>query len=260
MESHGAMSQLSVIVESMRYPDALGSDLIADVDLTFSPSTVTALLGPSGAGKTTFLRIIAGLETRYRGRVLLNGERISRPTPKTQLVFQDYRIIPWKTVMDNLLLALKSSRRPAAEARQLASHWLATIGLHDRATSWPKTLSGGELARLALARALIGSPTVLLLDEPFRNLDLKVKYALQRMMSEHLAGNHQIVILVSHSPEDALLLSDRVLLFERNPMRQPVGIEVKLQRPRQPGNRLLIDEVARLSAVLSGQTSPRDLA
>ena len=241
------MGHLTVTIRSMKYPESQEDCyLIEDLRLVFESGSFTSILAPSGAGKTTLLRIACGLERRFRGEVFLDGEPLVGPGLKVQMVFQDYRLLPWKTVADNLLFALSAYRPRAGDGRYIVKDWLQRVHLLDKSDSWPKTLSGGEQARLALARALISSPNVVLLDEPFRNLDLSVKRELQRLFESELVARGTTAVMVSHNPEEATLLSDRILMFGSRPMTSPEEVQVTFDRPRNladPAMRSLVTKL-----------------
>lgn len=222
---------LNIRVERMQYPGSRDGVLVEDLSLAVPAGQFISILGPSGSGKTTLLRIVAGIERRFDGRVLLDGAEIAAPTRRIQLVFQDARLLPWMSVSDNVGFALDGddSERDARIAASLSS-----LGLAGKGGQLPKTLSGGEQGRAALARALIGSPEVLLLDEPFRNVDLKVRYDLLEKLQRALQESPRTVLLVSHCIEDAVLLSDAVYVFESSPLSKPTVFDVSLPRPRQP--------------------------
>jgi sulfonate transport system ATP-binding protein len=239
------IQDLFVEIHSMRYPNQYGpGNLIENLSIKIPDGQFVSVVGPSGAGKTTLLRIMAGLERRFEGIVKLGDQVITRPTREMQIVFQDYRLLPWKTVAQNLAFALKKGDGNFDNRTIL--HLLDLVQLNGKEGVWPKSLSGGEEGRVAFARTLIDSPKVLLLDEPFRNVDMIVRSGLQKTLLRALDHHSMTVVLVSHSIEDAILLSDSIYLFSRSPMSTPVHFKVDLPKPRNPGNR----EVAELTATI----------
>jgi sulfonate transport system ATP-binding protein len=192
--------------------------VIENVDLDLVAGELVSIIGPSGAGKTTLLRILAGLEKRFQGSVRLDGLLLMKPNRKVQLVFQENRLFPWFNVEQNLRFA--SDRNPEGAGSTDFSTLLSTTGLVDLRGAWPKDMSGGEQTRVAFARAMMSSPMLLLLDEPFRALDQVTKEVLQDYLLNLLQqrqGNMS-VLMVSHSISDAVFLSDRVLVVRGSPL------------------------------------------
>ncbi|MGY2049500.1 ABC transporter ATP-binding protein [Methylobacterium sp. JK268] len=175
------------------------------IELTIAPGEFVSLIGPSGAGKSTLLRLLAGLDAPTAGTVAL---RAGAGPPEARLMFQEDRLLPWRDVLSNVLLGVPDRREAAIDL-------LAAVGLHGRAHDYPVALSGGQRQRVALARALIHEPDLLLLDEPFGALDAITRAAMQVLLREMLAKRPRTVVLVTHDVEEALLLSDRVLVLDR---------------------------------------------
>ena len=193
---------------------------LADVSLQVRPGEILALLGDSGCGKSTLLRAIAGLEQPETGTIRLDGTLVSEGgrgvAPEARgvgLMFQDYALFPHLTVAENVRFGLHG--KPAAEARALAQARLEQVGLADRAESYPGTLSGGESQRVALARALAPGPRVLLLDEPFSNLDRRTRDRVRDDTLAVLRASGATALLVTHDPEEALGFADRIALMRR---------------------------------------------
>ena len=212
--------------------------LIEDMKLEIRKSEFISFIGASGAGKTTLLRILAGLETRFEGKVTLNNEPITRPTRKIQIVFQDNRLLPWFKVRRNIAFAAANLDRKTRNTR--INEWLRNVGLDRRAKTFPKNLSGGEENRAAFARVFVEPPDVLLLDEPFRALDAVTKFELQEKLLKFVAENKTTVVLVSHSIDDAVFMSDRVLVLSQWPLRLYREFVVPKSRPRDRGNAELV--------------------
>lgn len=191
--------------------------LISDINLDFEEDNFISILGPSAAGKTTLLRIIAGIENKYKGEVLLDSELVTKPSTDIQIVFQNNILFPWKTVKSNLVFALNER---SLRKQKIIDSWLNKLEIEEQANAYPKTLSGGEKGRVAFARVFLNPPRVLLLDEPFRNLDIRMKFNLQSILVKHLQEYRDVkTILVSHSIDDAVYLSDRIVVVDDNPMR-----------------------------------------
>ena len=192
------------------------------IDLSIARGEVVALVGRSGSGKSTILRIVAGLATADAGELTVDG------TPT--LAFQEPRLVPWQPVVRNVALGRGGRRRARAADEKLARAVLSEVGLDHRADAWPLTLSGGEAQRAALARALVAEPSLLLLDEPFGALDALTRLAMHdlllRLHAEHGFG----VLLVTHDVAEAVTLADRVLVLDEGRIAAQVPIE--MPRPR----------------------------
>jgi len=236
---------LSVEIQEMIFP---GSEdvLIRDLHLETKQGEIVTILGPSGVGKTTLLRIIAGLETRAKAQIFLEGENKRAPSRDIQLLFQDVRLLPWMKVRDNILFALDDVKKLD---RRRADKLLEDVGLPNIPFRWPKDLSGGERARVALARALFGDARVLLFDEPFANLDPKTKYNLQDIIVEktHQRTTHSII--VTHSIEDAVLISDRVIYFAQSPISEFEEFSIDLPKPRRIADPKVRDHIVKLQEI-----------
>jgi len=186
------------------------------LDLDLAPGSFTALLGRSGSGKTTLLRTLAGLDP---------AEGVAVPRP-TAVVFQEARLLPWAPVWQNVMLGLDG-----ADARSRAAEALQEVGLARHADAWPLTLSGGEAGRVALARALVRAPRLLLLDEPFAALDALTRLRMHALVLDLWRRHGPAVLLVTHDVDEALALADRVLVLEDG--RIAADLPVDLPRPRE---------------------------
>jgi len=191
-----------------------------------------SLVGPSGCGKTTLLRITNGLETADTGSLALEGKVLSSGSLDMSYVFQDINLLPWRSVVKNVELGLEARGVPKAERRERAMEMLAMVGLADVADSAPYTLSGGMQQRVGVARALVVRPKVLLMDEPFGQLDNFTREALQVEIAELWAKLGTTIVFVTHDVDEAIFLSDRIALFQPDPGRLTEVIDVDLPRPR----------------------------
>lgn len=200
--------------------------------VTFSvkPGEILAIVGGSGCGKSTLLRAIAGLDPPTRGRVLLDGEQVTKPHEKIGVVFQELRLLPWLKVADNVGFGLED--RPRVERRERVARALTRVGLSDKAAVWPRELSGGQAQRVALARALVPRPEVLLLDEPFSALDAFTRIDLQDHLLDLWADARPTLILVTHDVDEAIVLADRILVMRSQPGHISDEISADLPRPR----------------------------
>jgi len=203
-----------------------GRDVLRGLDLSIGSGEFVALLGRSGTGKSTLLRILGGLDPDYTGDVLVPERRA--------VVFQEPRLIPWQRVLPNVALGLRPGADGRAGIRQQSLDALAEVGLTGHAHAWPVTLSGGEAQRVALARALVREPQLMLLDEPFGALDALTRTRMHALLQDLCARHRPAVLLVTHDVDEAILLADRalVLLDGKITLDVPVG----LGRPRARGH------------------------
>ncbi len=192
-------------------------------------------MGPSGSGKTTLLQILAGLLPPTRGQVWLAGEPLTKPQPEISIVFQKPNLMPWRTVLDNVLLPLQIQAAPAAEAQQRGQEALALVGLSEFASAYPKQLSGGMEQRVAVARALIQQPQILLLDEPFGALDALTRERLNLELLRLWQSRSLTAIMVTHNIREAVFLADRVLVLSPRPATISAEFVINLPRPRPKG-------------------------
>src|SRR5918992_5055542 len=199
--------------------------VLQDVSLRVAPGEVVALLGPSGCGKSTLLRLVAGLDRPSDGRVVLGERPVTQADPRCAVVFQEPRLFPWKSVAANVAVgARRLSDRPNP------GEWLGLGGLDGFGGSLPHQLSGGMAQRAALARALIGRPGVLLLDEPFASLDALTRLRMQDLVADVCARLRPTVLLVTHDVDEALYLADRVVLLSGRPASVSSVLSVTLPR------------------------------
>ena len=236
---------LRVVGLDKTYPNGNGGlDALCGVNLALYPREFVSLLGPSGSGKSTLLRILAGLVQPSSGEVRFNqvgsqcgSEGTPGERPLTSLVFQDANLMPWRSVRENIALPLLLSGVPRPEALAKASEWIELVGLSGFANSWPRDLSGGMAQRVAIARALIQDPGLLLLDEPFGALDALTREKMAAELLRLWQDRRTTVLMVTHSISEALLLSDRVLVFSSRPGSVVLDLNVTLPRPREEGVR-----------------------
>jgi len=204
---------------------------LESVSLTVYPGEIVSLVGTSGCGKSTLLRVIAGLERPTLGQVILDGEAIDGPHPKVGLIFQEPRLMPWLTVRDNIQFGLNKRKLSLYQAR--VETLLAQVGLTRFSEALPRQLSGGMAQRVAIARALVTNPEILLLDEPFSALDAFTRTRLQDHVLEIWHYDRPTLILVTHDIEEALVMSDRIVVMRPNPGHIHDIFEIDLPRPRR---------------------------
>jgi NitT/TauT family transport system ATP-binding protein len=211
-----------------------GVEALNDISLEFPEGQLTSVLGPSGCGKTTLLKIIAGLIPSTTGEVLVHGKRVTGPGPERAFVFQDFALMPWADVMRNVGfgLELKGVKRPQRE--EVAQAYIAKVGLKGFERSYPHELSGGMRQRVGLARALAVDAKVLLMDEPFSAVDEQTRRKFQEDLLALIAEEKKTFIFVTHSIEEAVYVSDRVVLLSRRPSRVSAIIEPDIERGDDP--------------------------
>ncbi len=233
------------------------NEVLAQISLQIRAGEFVAVVGASGGGKSTLLRLVAGLESPTEGRILLDGSTLTGPSPKVGVVFQEPRLMPWLRLTDNVAFGLPRhlSRR---ERSRLAEAALGRVGLTRFGDALPKTLSGGMAQRAAIARALVTRPPVLLLDEPFSAVDALTRQVLQEELLRLWAEDRPTMLLVTHDLDEALYLADRVIVLGSHPGRVRLDLEVPLPRPRPRDGVALADLRARLFAELPH--GPVDLA
>jgi NitT/TauT family transport system ATP-binding protein len=207
---------------------------LADLHFRVEHNEFVAIVGPSGCGKTTMLRCIAGLLPPTSGQVLLDGRPVTRPPKEMVLVFQDYSrsLCAWRSVKGNVSFALEETDVPRREREQRVVEALEVVGLVDFADHYPFELSGGMQQRLQIARALAYEPSILLMDEPFGSLDALTRAELEDQVLAIWSGNPKTVVFVTHDIEEAVYLSDRVLVLSARPSEVIEELSIDLPRPR----------------------------
>jgi sulfonate transport system ATP-binding protein len=213
---------------SKTYPN--GVHALGSVSLRVRAGEIVAIVGGSGCGKSTLLRAISGLDPAGEGIVALDGERIAAPHRKIGIVFQEPRLLPWLNVANNVGFGLGDRPKPERAARVAAA--LERIGLADKAAVWPRELSGGQAQRVAILRALVTRPEVLLLDEPFSALDALTRTDLQDHLLDLWADGRPTLLLVTHDVDEAIVLADRIMVMRPRPGRRFDEISADLPRPR----------------------------
>lgn len=211
------------------------NSILSDINLEIKLGEFVSLIGHSGCGKSTLLNIVAGLEKPTRGSVEVDAQVVRRPGPDRMIVFQNYSLLPWLSAWDNVALAVNKtmSHKSKAERHRIISQHLEMVGLKDAVRKKPGQLSGGMKQRVALARALATQPKLLLLDEPFGALDALTRGSLQVELMQICNKYHITTIMVTHDVDEALLLSDRVVMLKNGPSAT-IGqiLEVPFARPR----------------------------
>jgi NitT/TauT family transport system ATP-binding protein len=202
---------------------------LGPIDLTVTDGEFVCLVGPSGCGKSTLLRIVNGLIPPTAGTLDLS---LRDPKAAAAMVFQDYGVFPWKTVLSNVRFGLDLARVPRKEANRRAGEWINRLGLDGFESAYPATLSGGMRQRVSIARALAVNPEILLMDEPFAALDAQLRVVLQDVLLQVWEQDRRTVLFVTHSLEEALVLGDRVVVISARPGRVVADVVVPFGRPR----------------------------
>jgi NitT/TauT family transport system ATP-binding protein len=223
---------VSVRGVSMIYPGPVQA--LKDIDLDFPAGELTSLLGPSGCGKTTLLKIIAGLLQPASGTVLVNGKPVEGPGPERAFVFQDFALLPWATVIRNVAFGLELRGVPTSEREAVAEKYIGEVGLRGFERKYPHELSGGMRQRVGLARALSVKADVLLMDEPFSAVDEQTRRKFQEDLLQLVAVEKRTFLFVTHSIEEAVYLSDRIVLLSPRPGKVWKIIEPDMSRDLSP--------------------------
>ena len=221
---------------SMEFPTAAGPlRVVEDVSYRIRDGEFVSIIGPSGCGKTTTMNLVAGFVKPTKGSVLLDDAPVTGPGPDRGVIFQDYGVFPWLTVRQNIAfgLNLRASSVPQEERKAICDRYIHLMGLADFADAWPKTLSGGMRQRLAIARAYAVRPQFLLMDEPFGALDAQTRSAMQDLLIEVLQAEGKTVMLITHSVEEAVYLSDRIVVMTARPARIREIVTVPFGHPRE---------------------------
>ena len=219
------------------------------VDLAARPGEFVVLVGESGCGKTTLLRILAGLVAPTQGEVRIDGVRVGGPSQEVGVVFQRPVLLPWRTALENVLLPAQVQRLPLADAATEARNLLESMGLGDFLDRFPRHLSGGMQQRVAIARALLLSPSILLMDEPFGALDAITREQMHLDLLNIWTARQPTILFVTHDIAEAVFLADRVVLLSPRPGSVRQLFEVPLPRPRVPDHRFTSDFATACRAV-----------
>src|SRR5438874_10764510 len=231
---NGPLLRTEAVSKTYQTPDHHGRLVLDHLDFTLHDGEIVAILGKSGSGKSTFLRVLAGLVPPSDGIVEHRGQKVSAPVQGIAMVFQSYALFPWLTVLGNVELGLEALGVSGAERRRRAVDAIDVIGLDGFETAYPKELSGGMRQRVGFARALVVNPDILLLDEPFSSLDVLTAETLRGDLADLWSARRvptKGIVFVSHNIEEAVEMSDRVIVFSSDPGRIRAELPVPLPRP-----------------------------
>ena len=209
---------------------------VQDLSLEMRHEHFVCLLGPSGCGKSTLLGMIAGFVSPTSGRILVDGEPVTRPGRDRGVVFQEYVLFPWRTATQNVAFGPLLQRLPAAEQQRIAERYLALVGLGEHAHKYPRELSGGMKQRVAIARALANAPDVLLMDEPFGALDAQTREVMQEELLKIWLAERKTIVFVTHSISESIYLADEIVVMTARPGRIKAIVPVDIPRPRERGS------------------------
>ena len=212
---------------------------LQDVSLKVTDSEFVSILGPSGCGKSTLLRIVDGLANADSGEVLMDGKPIERPTQERGFVFQSFNLFPWRTVRGNIEFGMEIKGASKNERKSVSQRLIELVGLQGFERKYPYELSGGMQQRVGIARALAIDPAVLLMDEPFGALDAQTREDMQDELLRIWAAARKTVLFVTHSIEEAIYLSDRVMIMTPRPGRILAVLDIPFDRPRSESHRTL---------------------
>ena len=225
---------------------------LSGIDLRVLPNDFLCIVGPSGCGKSTLLRILAGLERPSSGSATHAQCDITRPRKEVGMVFQEYSLLPWRTVEENVGLGLEFARVPGNRRKEAARKYLALVGMERFGRALPHELSGGMRQRVAIARALANEPDVLLMDEPFGSLDAHTRILLQKKLLRIRESRKTTIVFVTHSVDEAVFLADRILVMSARPGRILAEIPVPISHPRDRGFPGFGQLTARILSMLEG--------
>ena len=215
--------------------DGRGKNLsvLENINLNINDGELVCLLGPSGCGKTTLLRLIAGLDYPTSGEIVANGEVVEKPSGDRAVIFQQYSLFPWLTVLQNVTFGLEMSGGSKDENIKAAERYLESVGLLDFKDSYPHELSGGMKQRVAIIRSLLNHSPILLMDEPFSALDMQNRHKLQEQLIGVWKRFENTIVFVTHDVDEAVYLADKIVLLDKNPGKIAEVIPVDLERPRK---------------------------
>lgn len=214
---------------------------LSDINLSIADDEFVSFVGPSGCGKTTLLRIIAGLDIATSGEVRVDGSLITGPGQKVGMVFQEYSLFPWRSVLSNVAFGLEMRGIAKDERNEIAKKFIALVGLSQFEQSYPYELSGGMRQRVAIARALATDPDLLLMDEPFGALDAQTRNHMQCELLDIWETKKKTILFVTHSCDEAVFLSDRVVVLSPRPGVIREIVNISISRPRDRTNKEFID-------------------
>ncbi len=233
--------------------------VLAAVDLRIERGQFVSIVGPSGCGKSTLLRIISGLETSFEGDVILEGTRVTKTSHEIGLVFQQYALFPWRTMLENIEMGLEIMGVGKEERRTLAGKYIQAFGMSGAEDRYPSQLSGGMQQRVAIARTLIMKPRIILMDEPFGSLDSQTRNDMQEFLLQVWQERNETIVFVTHNVDEAVFLSDRIVVLSRRPASVLKHFEINLARPRDRTTREVNEVRREVISILREQRCEQDI-
>ncbi len=234
--------------------------VLQDINIYIDGGEFVSLLGPSGCGKTTLLTIIAGFQKADSGTVMLNGRQVEQPGPDRGFVFQDFALFPWMTIRENILFPMQQKKIPKKQQQDRLKYLLDMAQLNGSENLYPSQISGGMKQRTAVIRALASDPEVLLMDEPFGAVDYQMRHNLQEQFEALWQKNPKPVIMVTHDTEEAVYLSDRILVMSTNRGAIAHDLVVDLPRPRNRQSNIYLAYLKEMTDILKNIQSPMFLS
>lgn len=247
----GGVHAIEIARVSKVFDDGDGGavEAIRSTSLDVAEGDFVAIVGPSGCGKSTLLNMLGGFDCPSSGQVRVAGRSIAGPDIQRGMVFQDYALFPWLSVLDNVMFGLRKTHT-RSEARDAAMNWLELVGLRDFAGKHPKQLSGGMKQRVAIARTFATDPRVILMDEPFGALDALTRRFLQQQLLKIWSDHRKTVVFITHSVQEAVYLANRVVIMTARPGRIKLDEKIVLPHPRKITDRQFRDTEARIFEAL----------
>lgn len=232
--------------------------VLNDINVDIEKGETIAILGESGCGKSTLLNLLGGFETVNHGRVMLDGQEVIRPSRKSVMLFQNYGLLPWRSVLKNVELGLENINLSSNQRKERALKYLSLVGLQDKSDHFPRQLSGGMQQRVAIARALSIEPGLLLMDEPFGALDTFTRYYLQDELLKIQVEAKTTIVLVTHDIDEAIYLADRVMIMsaEYGQIQREIAIDTYKPRDRSGDDFQYYRKLILKEFQLSGSTPP----
>ncbi|WP_338628748.1 ABC transporter ATP-binding protein [Yersinia intermedia] len=232
-DEHEVLIKITHLTKQYHSKNTTATIALNDINLSIRKGEFVALVGPSGCGKTTLLKILAGLIVNYEGEVMLNGHRVTQPPPEVGVVFQEATLLPWRTILQNILLPVELVKLDKQAYHERALYLMELVGLKGYENKYPKELSGGMRQRAGICRALIRDPQVLLMDEPFGALDAMTREFLNVELQRIWLESGKTIVFVTHSIPEAVFLADRVIVMSPRPGRISDITPIMIPRTRQ---------------------------